>query len=81
MLQLHLPASLTPLQRAVIHEAAEEHGIPHSSSGQDSTRHITLGDEQAKEVSGTKVLALQNACNASELRNCFSIFEVQHSEP
>lgn len=48
--QVKFPACLTAQQRATLHAAAEESGIPHQSSGSDAERRITLGGPGQAEV-------------------------------
>lgn len=38
-----LPPSLTPRQRAAVHQAAEEAGIPHESIGEGGERRLAVG--------------------------------------
>ncbi|MEW5310653.1 MAG: hypothetical protein WDW38_002430 [Sanguina aurantia] len=49
-MQLVLPPSLTPRQRAVIHEAAGAAGLGHSSIGEGDTRQLTIGTATGPQV-------------------------------
>ncbi|PRW39069.1 DNA-binding SMUBP-2 isoform B [Chlorella sorokiniana] len=46
-IQLRFPPSLTARQRAAVHAVGERWGLPHSSRGEGSARHITLGPADA----------------------------------
>lgn len=50
LIQLVLPPSLTPRQRAVIHEAAGAAGLGHSSIGEGDTRQLTVGTAAGAQV-------------------------------
>jgi R3H domain len=41
---IRLPPSLTPKQRALVHEAAEAAGLQHESRGEDADRCLQVGD-------------------------------------
>ena len=46
--QLVFPASLTSRQRAMVHAIGEAYGLPHSSSGNEDQRYITLGANDSR---------------------------------
>ncbi|KAK9808936.1 hypothetical protein WJX72_006613 [[Myrmecia] bisecta] len=48
--QLVFKPNLTARQRAILHEVAEQHGIPHSSSGEGDARRIRVGSTDAASV-------------------------------
>ena len=43
-----LPPTLTARQRAAVHQAAEEAGLPHESSGDGNERRLTVGKSAVK---------------------------------
>ena len=43
IVQLLFPPFLTARQRAVLHEVAEQAGLPHVSQGEGDERHIAVG--------------------------------------
>lgn len=55
-MQLVFPPTLTPRQRAVLHEIAETSGIQHTSQGVEQQRHIVLGSSNANKVGQIEII-------------------------
>ena len=59
-MQVTFPACLTAQQRAALHAAAEESGLPHQSSGTAAERRIAVGGGDT-EVSNLLMMS-QESC-------------------
>lgn len=66
--ELEFPPHLTPKQRALVHEKAEEHGLVHVSKGDGINRRIVVSkkDDPSQRRQGTSCIHLLSAKKSPE---------------